>query len=134
MPARILLACVVIAGLASAAPASAETVAPPELPPGQQPGWAFTDNPAIVDAHPLPVEGWSRHGDDTLAVHFTTGSPECFGVHATAQETPRAVTVELVGGSLPEPAGRACTMIAVSGSLDVPLQSPLGDRDVLSVS
>lgn len=134
MPARILLACAMIAGLAGAAPAWAEPVAPPELPPGRQPGVAFTDNPAIVDSHPLSIDGWSRNGDDAITVHFTTGSPECFGVHATAHETAAAVTVELVGGALPEAAGRACVMIAVFGTLDVPLDSPLGGRAVLSAS
>ena len=76
--------------------------------------------------------GRGRDDDDALTVHFTTGSPECFGVHPMAHETPEAVTVELVGGSLPEATGRACVMIAVFGAHDVPLESPLGDREVLS--
>ena len=34
----------------------------------------------------------------------------------------------------PEAVGRMCTMIAVLGTLTVPLQDRLGDRTVLSVS
>lgn len=93
----------------------------------------FTDNPAIVESHPLPVESWRVVGEDVLALQFTTGTPECFGVHAIVQETPETVAVQLRGGTLPEAVGRACIMIAVFGSLDVQLQQPLGDREVISL-
>jgi hypothetical protein len=52
-------------------------------------------------------------------------------VHATVEETAENVTVALTGGTLPEAVGRACIMIAVTGTLEVPLQSPLGNRQVL---
>ena len=75
---------------------------PPEVPPG---GVVFTDNPAIVDPHPIRVESWSRAADDNaVAVNFTTGT-ECFGVHATVEETAETVTVDLQGGTLPEAVG-----------------------------
>jgi hypothetical protein len=93
----------------------------------------FTNNPSIVDSHPLPVESWRVVGEDVLALQFTTGTPECFGVHAIVHETPETVTVELRGGTLPEAVGRACIMIAVFGSLDVHLQQPLGERAVISL-
>jgi hypothetical protein len=92
----------------------------------------FTDNPAIVDPHPLPFDSWNRvEGDHSVAVHFTTGTPECYGVHATVEETADNVTIALTGGTLPEAVGRACIMIALTGTLEVPLQSPLGNRQVL---
>jgi hypothetical protein len=111
--------------------AQADPTAPPEVPPG---GVVFTDNPDFVDPHPLRVESWSRApNDDAVAVHFTLGPPECYGVHATVQETDEAVTVELRSGTAPDAVGRMCIMIALFGTLDVPLQAPLGDRQVLSV-
>jgi hypothetical protein len=55
-------------------------------------------------------------------------------VHATVRETADAVTIDLSGGSLPRSAGRMCIMLAVTGTLEVPLQNPLGDRQVLSVA
>ena len=113
-----LLMCVFLVGFAPTA--SPETTT------------EFTDNPAIVDSHPLRVESWRLVGEDVLALQFTTGTPQCFGVHAIVHETPDAVTVELRGGTLPEAVGRACIMIAVFGSLDVQLQQPLGDREVIS--
>ena len=113
--------------------ASAETTV---LPEQQGPaGVVFADDPAIVDAHRMPAESFSRvAGDHAIAVRFTTGTPECYGVHATVAETAQTVDVELLSGSLPEAAGRACIMIAVSGTVEVPLQSPLGERQVRSVS
>lgn len=126
----------VVTGLILAAidgpPASAEPTAPPEVPPG---GVVFTDNPAIVDPHPMHVESWTRSANDNAVnVNFTSGTDTCYGAHATAQETEQTVTVDLQGGTLPEAAGRACIMIALFGTLEVPLQAPLGDRQVLSAT
>jgi hypothetical protein len=132
MRSVVLAVCVVLAAW-SAPSASADPVAPPEATNAE--GVAFTDNPAIVDPHPMPVESWSRVGNDrAVAVHFTTGTPACNGVHATAHETADTVTIDLKGGSLPASAGRMCIMLAVTGTLVVPLQSPLGDRQVLSAA
>jgi hypothetical protein len=117
------------APVAEAEPASVV----PEAPLGA-PGVVFVDDPAIVDPHLMPVQSWSRRGDGTLlALHFTAGTPECYGVNARAHETPENVTVELRGGTRPDAVGRACILIAMTGTLEVPLQSPIGDRHVLSV-
>ena len=126
----------VVTGLILAAvnapPAAAEPTAPPEVQLG---GVVFTDNPAIVGPHPLHVESWSRAANDNAVnVNFTSGTDTCYGVHATAQETEQTVTVDLQSGTLPEAAGRACIMIALFGTLEVPLQAPLGDRQVLSAT
>jgi hypothetical protein len=127
-----VLVAVISLSVFGGAEASAQTaIEPPERPSA---GALLTDNPAIVDTHPMPVASWSRFADDrALAVHFTTGTPQCFGVDATTQETADSVTVELRGGTLPEAVGRACILIAVEGTLQVPLQAPLGNRRVLSV-
>jgi hypothetical protein len=120
---------VLAAPVASAEP---KTVAPPEISPTT--GEVFTNDPSIVDPQPMPVESWSRVGaGDVLALHFWTGTPECYGVSATVQETAEAITVELRGGTRPDAVGRACLAIAVSGTLEVPLAGPIGDRQVLSV-
>ena len=93
MRTSLALACVVLAVWVAPA-ASAETTVLPER--RDRPGLMFVDNPAIVDAHPMPAESFSRvPGDDAVAVHFTTGTPECYGVHAIVTETAQTVTVEL---------------------------------------
>lgn len=129
---RLFLVLIAAVLAVSAAPvASAETAVLAERP--GYPGLVFVDNPAIVDPHPLRAESYNRvPGDRAVGAHFTTGTPQCYGVHATVQETAETVTVELLGGTLPEAVGRPCIMIAVSGILDVPLQNPLGTRQVLT--
>lgn len=83
----------------------------------------------------MQPQAWSRTTDERVVrLHFTTGTPQCYGVSATVEETAEAVTVDLRSGTLPQAADRACIMIAVFGGLDVPLQNPLGSRRVLSVS
>jgi hypothetical protein len=132
MRALVILAAVVTAFWAAPA-AGAETVV---LPERQGPaGVLFVDDPAIVDAHPMSADSFSRvPGDHAVAVHFTTGTPECYGIHATVTETPETVSVRLASGTLRQAAGRACIMIAVSGTVEVPLSGPLGERQVLSVT
>ncbi|WP_062995847.1 hypothetical protein [Nocardia mikamii] len=99
-----------------------------------QPGRMFTANSTITNPHPLPFDSWSRVAPDRIAVNFQIGSPECYGVDATTTETDTTVTVALKAGTLPEAAGRMCTMIAVFGTLEIPLKKPLGDRKVLSAN
>lgn len=131
MRRMMLVAGIALMAVWAAPAASAETAVLQERP--GYPGLMFTDNPAIVDSHPMRAQSYSRVPDDrAVAVHFTTGTPQCYGVHATVQETAQTVTVELRGGTLPEAVGRPCIMIALSGILDVPLQSPLGARQVLT--
>ncbi|MFG1934940.1 hypothetical protein ACGFK1_30510 [Mycobacterium sp. NPDC048908] len=127
--AAVVLVALVVAAWAAPAAAAAPT-APPEVPDAD--GVLFKDNASIVDPQPVPIESWSRAGDRAVAVHFTSGTPACNGVHATARETAEAVTIDLKGGALPPVAGRMCIMLAVTGTLVVPLESPLGDRQVLS--
>ncbi|MEE6167291.1 MULTISPECIES: hypothetical protein [unclassified Mycolicibacterium] len=67
-------------------------------------------------------------------MNFTAGTPDCFGVHVTAQQTDQTVTVDLRGGTPPESVGRMCIAPAVRGTVDVPLSVPLGDRKALAVA
>lgn len=123
-----------VAGLlltAPAVPAAAEPITVPEVPPDPA-RTAFVDNPSIVAPHLVRIESGTRSGEG-LAVNFTAGTPDCFGVHVTAQETDQTVTVDLRGGTPPESVGRMCIALAVRGTVDVPLQAPLGDRKVLAV-
>ena len=113
-------------------PTAAVTTATEQNPP--QPGRMFAADPAITSPHPLSFDSWSRVAPDRISVNFQIGSPECYGVNATTDETDSAVTVHLEAGTLPQAAGRMCTMIAVFGTMEIPLKKPLGDRKVLSAS
>jgi hypothetical protein len=117
---------------AAAEPPIITTIPETSIPPGQT---TFTDNPAIVGGQPASIQSWSRLPDPkTLAVHFTSGTPECFGVHASVQETTDIVAVKLRSGSLPEAVDRACIALAVFGTLTVPLDAPVGNRAVVSIT
>jgi hypothetical protein len=131
--AAVLTAGPLGAGLPVAAAAPVITTVPEvPAPPGLTP---FPDTPGIVDAHPQAIDSWSRVPDaDVVAVHFTSGTPECFGVTAEVQETPDIVAVKLRGGTRPEAVDRACIMLAVFGTVTVPLSAPVGDRAVVSIT
>lgn len=128
----VLSALAVWAGPASAQPPALIPI--PETPPGT-PAAMFVDDPAIVNVYPTRPQAWSRiPGDRSVRLHFTIGTPECYGVTATVEETDEQVVVDLRTGTLPTAVDRACIMIALSGGLDVPLHYPLGDRRVLSLT
>lgn len=94
----------------------------------------FRERPRIVDSRPITFQTWSRTpSGDAVLVYFTTGTPQCHGVHATVHETDDAIEIALRGGTPPDAVGKMCTMIAVQGSLLVPLENPLAERRVLSV-
>lgn len=117
------------AGIPNAA-AEPNPVVVPEVAPDPA-RTVFVDNRWIVDQHSTKIDSWSRNGQG-LRINFTAGTPDCFGVHLTTQETPETVTVELHGGTPPEAVGRMCIALAVNGTMDVPLQGPLGDRMVMA--
>ncbi|MGW4121174.1 hypothetical protein [Nocardia sp. NPDC004711] len=115
------------------AAATSTKTTPTEAPNGQI-GRAFTADPSIVSPHGISFDSWTRVAPDRIAVNFQTGSPECYGVNATVTETSSTVTVDLKSGTLPDAVGKMCTMIAVFGTLEIQLKSPLGDRKVLSAT
>lgn len=120
--------------------AAAEPPAPPvvtTLPERPAPSGAtlFANDPSIVDGRPQSIESWSRLlADDAIAVHFATGTPECYGVAADVQETTDIVAVKLRTGTRPDAIGRACIAIGLTGTLDLPLRTPLGNRAVVGIT
>ncbi|MGA5466430.1 hypothetical protein [Mycobacterium sp. NPDC050041] len=124
---NLLPAVVLLIGIATSVPATAQA------DPDTDGSVEFVDTPQIVDSHPLQVNSWTvQDGGRTLRLRFTAGTPECFGVHATVLENADTVEVRLRSGARPEAVARACIMIAVSGTLDVPLAEPLAHRTVLT--
>ncbi|MDG4668395.1 hypothetical protein [Mycobacterium sp. 236(2023)] len=139
VPAVFAALCAVSVGISVgiAGPAAAQPSPPvpvPETPPGT-PATMFVDDPAVVDAYPTRPQAWSRlPGDRAVRLHFTIGTPDCYGVTVETSETEDQVVVDLKTGTVPTAVDRACIMIALSGGLDVPLHYPLGDRQVLSLT
>ncbi|OBJ46053.1 hypothetical protein A5630_12635 [Mycolicibacterium mucogenicum] len=111
--------------------ASADPVPLPEAP--LSPGTSFVDDPAIVDPHPLTAESWSRMDPEpAVALNVSVGSPDCYGVHATAVETDQTVVVTLTSGRRSDRERMVCTMMMMPGKIVVPLASPVGARAVLT--
>ncbi len=95
----------------------------------------FVDDPAVLNPHPQSVSSWSRAPrPDAVTVHFTSGLPDCYGVHGEVQETADVVAVKLTSGTNPSAAGRACAMIAVPATVTLPLAAPLGARAVIALT
>jgi hypothetical protein len=111
----------------TAAPPS--SVAMPD-PPSEE----MTSEQDLVETHPITFASYSVTDDagDRVAVHFDSGAPECFGATATVTETEASVTIALRTGTLPAAVGKACTMQVVPATLEVQLDAPLGDRQVVS--
>lgn len=136
-----LFAAIAVAGCGasdddSAAPPTPGTATPstPTENAGQNQGRPFIADPTIVGAHSIPFTSWTRISDDRIAVDFQTGAPECYGVDAEVTETSKTVVVELRSGKRADAVGKMCTMVAVFGTLEVPLKTSLGDRPVLSAA
>ncbi|MGW4531327.1 hypothetical protein ACWEOI_10285 [Nocardia sp. NPDC004340] len=121
-------------GTSSSSTGATTTAATPTEATNGQIGREFTADPTIVSPHGISFDSWTRVAPDKIAVNFQTGSPECYGVDASVKETSSTVTVDLRSGTRADAVGRMCTMIAVFGTLEVQLKSPLGDRKVLSAT
>ena len=129
---RVAAAGLVLAvGLAPTASADAPPL--PEVP--VSPGTTFVDDPAIVDPHPLAAESWSRlDPEPAVALNISLGSPDCYGVHATAAETDQTVVVTLTAGRRSDREHMVCTMMIMPGTIVVPLANPVGNRAVLTAA
>lgn len=120
-----------VLAVALAPTAAADPTPLPEAP--LSPGTTFVDDAAIVEPHPLTAESWSRlDPEPALAVNISVGSPDCYGVHATVQETEQTVTVTLTSGRRSDHERMVCTMMILPGKLIVPLASAVGGRTVLT--
>ncbi|SNS44701.1 hypothetical protein [Rhodococcoides kyotonense] len=106
---------------------------PVEVPVGEV-GTMFDSTPGLVRATSTPFESWSQISPNTIAIHFVTGTPECYGAEAQVTETDSEVIVALRTGTLPEAADKACIMVAVYGTMQMTLQSPVGDRAVVNAA
>lgn len=133
----------------AAAPGAGDT--PSVTEPGQPGGGTTGDpgEPEVPGMTPEPgpdspppvagtqaIEGYFPRDERTLAINYVTGIPECYGEvgEARVEETADAVIVTLEKSPPKNTRDVVCIDIAVMRSVDVTLESPLGDRVVLDGS
>ena len=114
---------------ASVAPGSPGSPGP-DLPDGDLTPAPGPDLPPGPDTQ--VIDSYFAYDETRLALNYTTGVPECYGKvgEPVVEETADAVTVT-VPKLPPEQKGDiACIDIALSKSVDISLDAPLGDREV----
>ncbi len=144
-----LLLCVALGGCGSSDPGDAgdletgaasptDLVPVPGSPPvphevaADQVGTEFTPGASLVMAQSTPFEAWTALPGNRIAVHFVTGTPECYGADATVEETEETVVVTVRTGTLESAKDKSCIMIAVYGTMELQLAAPVGTRTVLN--
>ena len=101
------------------------------------PGPTTTPSPLLVTPRPGLVDVrkhiWDRAepvGPRTVRVEFWGGIEECEGLdHVDVDETQDRVTITLFTGRVPT--AEVCIEIAVLKAVDVTLDTPVGDRDIV---
>lgn len=105
---------------------------PAEPPPGTDPSPPQSTNPMAV-----VIDSFYKYDGRRLAINYTIGVPECYGTIAPAKvvETEQSVSVTLTRIP-PKDLNKdtACIEIALLKSVDITLETPLGDRTVLDGS
>lgn len=140
MKLRRLIALVAAATLAASCssgdvPDPHDMAAPRSLAPssGESGSELLTGEP-LVGAERVRLSGWEDVGDDALRLRFTAGTPECFGAAVDVEESVSEVRVDVRVGSLEPMASADCIAIAAASYVDVELDSPIGDREVIDMN
>lgn len=109
-------------------------------PPGDEPGLPSAPQPELVTpegntsrTHPVIWQEILDSGEeDVLRLGFTGGVAPCFVLdRVDVVETDESVTVTLYAGTAKGSEDQACIEIAKYYAVDVPLDGPLGERDVV---
>jgi len=108
----------------------------PSLDPSLDPDPGADHSGGDVDAGMISASGYHAYDATRLAVVYVNGVPECYGTAGTprVEETADAVTVTIPRTPAKSTGDTACIDIALTDSVDITLDSPLGDRDVLDGS
>lgn len=70
--------------------------------------------------------------DNVLRFHVFMGNPNCYGLQYEVEETEDEVAVAVISGM--REGVEMCTADGFFGALDVELEEPVGDRDVVDLS
>lgn len=129
---------------------------PPESPPaagggssGSEPGNVGSAEPApepspdpvepvpsLTDPRGVAIDSFYAYDGRRLAINYSIGVPQCYGTIDVPDvvETADSVTVTLTRVPPKQNKEVACIDIALTKSVDITLEQPLGDRDVVDGS
>jgi len=125
-------------GEAEGLPAPADGTASTTVSPAAQSPTADDFNKLLVSedglVEPQQVEilGVDETGPGELLVSFEMASHHCYGVHAAVAETDTAVTLDLHTGRRVGVSPAACSFGVFPYTTQVTLESPLGEREVVT--
>jgi hypothetical protein len=88
---------------------------------------------ASAGAGSIAVSSFYAYDERHLALNYTNGIPACYGDAGVpvVEETPESVVVTIPRRPVKSTRNRACVDLAVVGSVDITLGSPLAGRPVL---
>ncbi|MGJ9372094.1 hypothetical protein [Nesterenkonia sp. CF4.4] len=86
----------------------------------------------LFSRHYVRLGDYEEVDDDLLRFHFSMGNFECYGLQSRVQETEDEVAVAVIVGTREGVDG--CTDEGLYGAIDVELEDPVGDRDVVDLS
>lgn len=113
-------------------PGSDDGVEPVEPPHGDP----SEDPPPDTDSGSIAVDSFYRHDGRHLSLNYTNGVPECYGEagRPRVEERDDAVVVRIPRINLDPNPDKVCIEIALMGTVDITLDSPLGSRPVLDAA
>lgn len=86
----------------------------------------------LFSRHYVRLGEYEEIDDDVLRFHFYMGNFDCNGLQYRVEETDEEVAVAVISGTREGVDG--CTEEAVYGAIDVELDEPVGDREVVDLS
>jgi len=84
-----------------------------------------------LDPEPVPLDGWEQVGEDVLRLYVTSGPSRCHGAEVDLAENEDEIRVGVSVGVRASAGELACAAVTVESIVDVPLESPVGDREVV---
>ncbi|MCH8572194.1 hypothetical protein LSI54_12625 [Nesterenkonia sp. AY15] len=86
----------------------------------------------LFSPHYVRLGDYKQIHEDVLRFHFYMGNFDCDGLQSRVEETEDEIAVAVITGT--REGGDGCSEEAVFGAIDVELENPVGDREVVDLS
>lgn len=90
-------------------------------------------SPEMIEETQATWDEYEEISETQLRLELFSGNPTCYGVRTVVEEDEDEVRIAAITGTLPEAEDQACTQEALYVSVDVELEEPLGDREVVQL-